>query len=338
MRPLTRRAALAGVAALTAARPSLADPAQPWPAFKARYLAAEGRIVDTGNGGISHSEGQGYGMLLAQAAGDRASFEALWRWTQANLARPDGALFSWRFDPAVAPPVSDPNNATDGDLLIAWALLRAAAAWRAPARREAALGILAEVADRLVAETPLGPALLPGLDGFRTAETTTLNPAYWIWPALDAFAATDPAGPWAAVAATGERLLDAAAFGAFRLPTDWVDVAPSGEVAPAADRPPRFGYDALRAPLYLAWSGRWTRLAAAQAFWRPYLAQNRAPPAWIDVASGEVAPYAASAGATAAAAFVCDMAVQPASGAADYYGDALAALAWLARRESGRRG
>jgi endoglucanase len=339
MRRLSRRGALAGLAALAAARPCAAAPLSappPWPAFKTRYLAAEGRIVDTGNGGISHSEGQGYGMLMAQAAGDRPAFEALWRWTRQTLVRPDGALFSWRFDPAAAQPVADPNNATDGDLLIAWALMRAAAAWREAAWLAAARDILAEVAARLVVVTPLGPALLSGLEGFRSAEAVTLNPSYWVWPALDAFAAADPAGPWKAVAATGERLADAAAFGAFRLPTDWVDVAASDEVAPAAGRPPRFGFDAVRAPLYLAWSGRWARLAAAQAFWRPYLAKAQAPPAWIDVTSGETAPYAASTGAAAVAAFVCDMAVPPAAGAGDYYSDALGALVWLARRESRR--
>ena len=68
-----------GGAALVPAAARGAPAADAWPAFKARYMAPEGRIVDTGNGGISHSEGQGYGMLLAEAAGDRAAFDRLWR-------------------------------------------------------------------------------------------------------------------------------------------------------------------------------------------------------------------------------------------------------------------
>ena len=48
-------------------RDPYALPGSDWRIFKQRFLAADGRIVDDGNGGISHSEGQGYGMVLAEA-------------------------------------------------------------------------------------------------------------------------------------------------------------------------------------------------------------------------------------------------------------------------------
>src|SRR3546814_3145959 len=75
-----RRAILTALAfALTTgcarARPSdglMLDPTL-WQGYKTRFLTPEGRIVDNGNGGVSHSEGQGYGMALAQAAGDGAA-------------------------------------------------------------------------------------------------------------------------------------------------------------------------------------------------------------------------------------------------------------------------
>jgi len=67
-------------------------------------------------------------MILAVASDDRTTFDLLWRWTQAQLLRDDG-LFSWKWDPNSTPHVSDPNNATDGDLLIAWALAEAAEFW-----------------------------------------------------------------------------------------------------------------------------------------------------------------------------------------------------------------
>src|SRR5436309_1896309 len=41
-----------------------------WRSYKARFVTDQGRVVDTANGRISHSESQGYGMLLAVAAGD----------------------------------------------------------------------------------------------------------------------------------------------------------------------------------------------------------------------------------------------------------------------------
>ena len=70
-----------------------------WRAYRARFITDQGRLVDTANGQISHSEGQGYGMLLAVAAGDRVSFERIWGWTRANLMVRGDELQAWRWSP-----------------------------------------------------------------------------------------------------------------------------------------------------------------------------------------------------------------------------------------------
>src|SRR5476649_908231 len=97
-----------------------------WQAYKSRFVTPAGRVVDTANKNISHSEGQGYAMLLAVAAGDRATFNLVWDWTRANLMVRDDSLLAWRWQPDERPAVADINNATDGDLLVAWALTEAA--------------------------------------------------------------------------------------------------------------------------------------------------------------------------------------------------------------------
>ena len=119
---------------------ALADNAQ-WQAWKARFLTDQGRVVDTANGNMSHSEGQGYGMLLAVAANDRVAFERIWAWTRANLAVRADDLFAWRWEPDKRPAVGDVNNATDGDMLIAWALTEASDFWGEPSYRVAARGL-----------------------------------------------------------------------------------------------------------------------------------------------------------------------------------------------------
>ena len=266
-----------------------------WPDWKARFVLPEGRIADTGNGGVSHSEGQGYAMLLAERAGDRVLFDRVWGWTDAVLARRDTRLFSWRFDPAGAPPVSDPNNATDGDLLIAWALMRAAKRWGDPRYEQHSRAIRVAIGTNLVVSIYGRIVLLPGLTGFVTPQRTVLNPSYYVWPALDAFRAADPEGPWALVIADGERLLEEARFGAATLPTDWVDLDPQTLVQPSMGREPRFGFDAIRVPLYLAWSRRTAFLDPYRVFWAE--PANRV--AWFDVLTGEKAPFPLSAGGKA---------------------------------------
>ena len=120
-----------------------------WFAFKARFFSDDGRIIDSGNGGISHSEGQGYGMLLAALANDREAFDAMHGWAEASLLRDDTALFSWRYDPTEEHPVSDPNNASDGDILIAWALLIAGKRWEEKAYLSRSQEIREAMADPL---------------------------------------------------------------------------------------------------------------------------------------------------------------------------------------------
>ncbi len=109
-----------------------------WGIYRDRFVGDDGRVHDTGNNQVSHTEGQGLAMLFAEAFDDRATFDRVWNWTRANLRRPDSALFAWRWDPNSENPVADTNNATDGDILIAWALARAARHWHAPAYRKEA--------------------------------------------------------------------------------------------------------------------------------------------------------------------------------------------------------
>lgn len=298
-----------------------------------RFLAPEGRIIDTGNGGISHSEGQGFAMVVAEAANDRATFDLLWNWTQRTLARPDH-LFSWRYDPRVSPAVSDPNNATDGDILIAWALARAAARWRATAYADASARIRGAIRQHLFrAAGGARTMLLPALNGFAGA-AITVNPSYYVWPALDAFRRLDGTAAWGPLIRDGERLMADSRFGPSQLPTDWVDIDSTGAIGPARGRPARFGFDAVRVPLYLSWSGRFAALAPFQRFWQGFVARNQPIPAWIDVVDGSQAPYALSRGGQQ----IVDLTLRRnanwggAVPGEDYYSTALADLASVARR------
>jgi endo-1,4-beta-D-glucanase Y len=47
-----------------------------WSSYKESFVTEDGRVVDTANNGISHSESQGYGLILAVLAGRPAGFRA----------------------------------------------------------------------------------------------------------------------------------------------------------------------------------------------------------------------------------------------------------------------
>lgn len=333
---------LAGVAVLASPQAACAMKDRgDWRAFKSAYLAADGRVVDTGNGGISHSEGQGFGMLLAEAHNDRAAFDRLWKWTGANLARPDVRLFRWRYDPKPGSKV-DPNNATDGDIFIAWALLRASKRWKTPRYATDSAAIRAAIAGKLIADIGERRVLLPGMDGFRQKDAVLYNPSYFVLPALQDFDDADPEGPWDRLISDGLTVARDAQFGEQSLPTDWVRIDASGAVAPDPGRPPRFGFDAIRAPLYLVWGGVTGQASATTAarYWRRFEGERWPPPAWVDVESGAVAEFPLSAGGEAVARLVADL---PARSSllgskskavhGDYYSAVLGLLAERALRE-----
>jgi endoglucanase len=267
-----------------------------WAVFKARFVRDDGKLVDSFSQ-ISHSEGQGYAMLLALAANDRPTFDKVWAWTRANLKRPDDALLAWNWTPTLGGPggaVGDSNDATDGDLLVAWALHRAAKAWQNPAYDEAAKPIARDVLAKLVRDVDGFAVLMPGLSGFEHDGAITVNLSYWIFPAFLSLNEIVPSIRWYELERSGLYLVGAARFGKAQLPSDWMAIKPTAdgrlEVSLLQDRP-NYGFDAVRIPLYLMWDGKASpeNLAPFLAFWKS--AVDRKIPATVNLATGIVAAY-----------------------------------------------
>ena len=279
--------------------PSAAD-RQEWALFKAQVMSADGRIIDNGNGDESHSEGQGVGMLFAVAFDDHEAFDLLHSWTKRYLLRSDG-LHAWRYLPNGPNHVPDTNNATDGDIYIAAALQRAARRWNRLDYAVAAARTAQAIHDRLL--EPVGDKLLllPANQGFVHPDRVVINLSYYIFPLLVELDGAFPSADWDRVRRDGVALVQAARFGRWSLPPDWLDVSKrDGTLTLAQSFPPRFSWDAVRVPLFLAWAGEAPEVAqAAVAFWSH--TPNHAP-AWVDLRSSAEADYAICPGVQGIAA------------------------------------
>jgi endoglucanase len=232
------------------------------------------------------------------------------------------------------------NNATDGDLLIVWALTRASRRWNEARYVTAATAVSQDIRRHLLRSTPHGVVLLPGKFGFEKPTGLTLNLSYWIFPAFADLQRLDPSPDWEHLRHSGERLLQMARFGRWQLPPDWLAV--HDKVAPAPDFQPVFGYNAIRIPLYLVWGMQERRvpLAPYLDFWN-YFRGATFIPAWTNLTDNCVDSYNASLGIravvqlaqAAAHGTLHTVRLPPLDQQQDYYSASLLLLAKLAQFE-----
>jgi endoglucanase len=285
---------------------------QQWAPWRDRFLAADGRVVDDANRNVSHSEGQGYGLLLAFMAGDKTAFARIWGFTQRELLLRDDGLAVWRWDPNSTPHVADVNNASDGDILIAYALALAGERWSAPELTKAARDLATSIGGELVKRAGNRTVLLPGAVGFAASDRPdgpVVNLSYWIFEALPVLARLAPETNWGALAASGRDLVLAARFGPDHLPANWISLRTAAP-QPAQGFEPAFGYDAIRVPLYLVRAGMVDRplLEPFAKLW----AGSGGSPAVINLADGREADQLSDPGyRMIAAALACALDHKP---------------------------
>lgn len=225
-----------------------------WQQYKATFVQQDGRVVDIWQKSISHSESQGYGMLNSVLFDDQKSFDTIWKWTRDNLqARKDHLLpWAWGKRDNGLWEIIDYNNATDGDVLVAYSLLKAAGKWHNRDYREEARRIVEGMRRHLPATWKDKTYLLPAYYGFQRADRLVLNPSYLIVSAYRSFAELDERSFWLKVADDALELMGRSGFGKLKLPPDWISLSAAG-VSMWDEKSPLFGYEAIRTLLYLSW-------------------------------------------------------------------------------------
>jgi endo-1,4-beta-D-glucanase Y len=221
-------------------------------AFLARYVTADGRVIRHDQGGDIVSEGQAYGMLIAELVGDTATTQRIWSWTQQHLQRPDGLLsYHANGDGSVL----DQQSASDADILIAFALLRYNGADSSALHsdgKKVAAAVLAHEATQLPDGTPViaaGP--------WAVATVSTIDVSYWMPTVDDKLAVLTGDQKWSRAASGSIRLVQQLTHDGKQLPPDWAQLQ-GGDItsiaAPGGSAPIQYGLDAQRVPIWLAMS------------------------------------------------------------------------------------
>jgi endo-1,4-beta-D-glucanase Y len=234
-----------------------------WNAYAAHFIDAQGRVIDHTNGDRSTSEGQAYALFFALADNDRATFDRVLAWTEANMANNDlqTHLPSWLWGQSKDGQwkTLDPNSASDADVWMAYTLLEAGRLWKTPRYTSLGRAMMTQIAKTEVANLPgFGLMLMPGPVGWQHGQTWTLNPSYMPVFLFQRLASVDPAGPWRQIALDVPRLLEMSARHGFAM--DWVNYIPADGFYPSTSMQtgnkdsevPGGSYDAIR--VYL-WAG-----------------------------------------------------------------------------------
>ena len=166
---------------------------------------------------------------------------------------------------------------------------------------------------------PLAGALIPYFVAVSVLFATVIATAPAAgWATAARCSATDSTPSVSAARLIRLRIMSRARFGEHGLPADWLQVDPTGTWAPATDKPARFGFDAIRIPLYAEAGRRKALSEPVVAWWQSLASSGQQIPAWIDLQSGQVAPYGLSAGGNAIMALALGR-PQPDVLAGDYY-------------------
>ncbi|MBA3321942.1 MAG: glycosyl hydrolase [Pyrinomonadaceae bacterium] len=234
-----------------------------WNTYKAKFIQADGRVIDWRGGQITTSEGQSYAMLRAVWIDDRETFDRTRLWANNNLRVNGTALYAWKWGRRDDGSWGTLNlgAASDADQDIAYALLLAARRWRAPEYEAEARTLLNDLWKLTVVESPIGPILTAG-DWAAKQPQPAINPSYLAPYAYRLFATVDRDHPWLKmVDASYEILNRSAALSPVGLVPDWCQLErATGRVlpAPASDFPEGTGhsYDAWRAAWRIAFDAQ----------------------------------------------------------------------------------
>lgn len=185
-----------------------------WETFKSTYILDDGRVLDASDPRqITTSEGQSYALFFSLIANDPETFDLLFKWTQAHLAKGDLTArlpaWLWGRDAQGMFTVLDANSASDSDLWIAYTLYEAGRLWDNFYYQSVAYFLASRILREETVALKQGERfLLPAPKGFVIDDRTyRLNPSYVPIQLIEKMATSFPHQDWASLRKGSELLI-----------------------------------------------------------------------------------------------------------------------------------
>ncbi len=232
-----------------------------WSVFKRNFITPEGRVIDRYNQDITHTESIGYGMFFAVSYGDQKTFYLVREWLKKNMSLGQTNLYGWKWGKNDKGEwgMLDPNNATDGDMWIAYSMLLAYEKWKDNYLLQEAKSLIKSIKENTIIKYNGKVLLLPAQFGFNKDDYIKLNPSYTIPFIFEKFAHYDNDPIWKTLIYDSVDMFQNSALGNLKIHPDWIKIDKSSKQYTYFGDESIFGFDSIRTPLFIAYYYKLTK-------------------------------------------------------------------------------
>ena len=194
--------------------------------YKENIIQPTGRVIDWQNHAVTHSEGIGYSLFFAVALNDKRDFYKILNWFEKNIGFNSKNLIPWLWgkDAQGKWHVLDSNDATDGNMWIAYSLLLAYEKWGDKTLKRKALKLIKAIKKYDIYSHKGCIVLLPGSKFFVSPSHLTINPSYYAPFIFDKFYSYDKDNIWKILSEQSLKIWYYIYVSPYFLFPDWVEL------------------------------------------------------------------------------------------------------------------
>jgi endo-1,4-beta-D-glucanase Y len=231
-----------------------------WTNYKKNFISEQGRVIDRFNKDITHTESLGYGMFFAVSYGDYKTFVLIREWLHQNIEMNKNDLYGWKWGKRENGSwgMLDLNNATDGDMWIAYSLILAYEKWSEEHFLNEAKILIEAIKKHTIIKAGGKNLLLPSQFGFVKDDHLKLNPSYTIPFIFDKFAIYNHDKIWKSLIFDSIDMFKNSAIGNLKIHPDWIKLDLVTLQYDYFGNESIFGFDSIRTPLFLAYQYKLT--------------------------------------------------------------------------------
>ncbi|GAB6065488.1 glycosyl hydrolase family 8 [Aquifex pyrophilus] len=213
-------------------------------------IQEDGRVIDWHNNGVTHSEGIGYTLFLSVIFGDKETFYKVLRWMEYNMGFNKFGLIPWLWGEKEGKwGVIDYNDASDGNMWIAYSLLLGYEKWGDKSLKELALRIIEAIKEHNIYKGEKCLYILGGSEGFLNDRYVVINPSYYFPPIFDKFYKYDKDEIWKKLKKTTEKIFKKFVVTDILLYPEWVYI--NRKSCKAEEFKGVMGFNAIRIPIWI---------------------------------------------------------------------------------------